>query len=185
MINVIVDQNTANVNVVASKMCPFCGCDPCDCNWGLDELFKNGRSAFSASVASGVSGCFGSSHIPTIEDLRLPDFDSIFNSFGTGTKDSYARSYQSVIIDKNFKVQELVKIISEIDEKLIRNVKIFDLYEGETIPGDKKSVALSVTIQSLEKSLNDQDLENINNLIISTVESTIFKVEKLCNEPSI
>ena len=75
------------------------------------------------------------------------------------------------IIDKNFKVQELVKIISEIDEKLITNVKIFDLYQGENIPGDKKSVALSVTIQSLDKSLNDQDLENINNLIISTVES--------------
>ena len=75
------------------------------------------------------------------------------------------------IIDKNFKVQELVKIISEIDDKLITNVKIFDLYQGENIPGDKKSVALSVTIQSLEKSLNDQDLENINNLIISTVES--------------
>ena len=33
------------------------------------------------------------------------------------------------IIDKNFNVQELVKIISEIDEKLITNVKIFDLYE--------------------------------------------------------
>ena len=75
------------------------------------------------------------------------------------------------IIDKNFKVQELVKIISEIDEKLIRNVKIFDLYQGENIPGDKKSVALSVTIQSLDKSLNDQDLEKINNLIISTVET--------------
>ena len=75
------------------------------------------------------------------------------------------------IIDKNFKVQELVKIISEIDEKLITNVKIFDLYQGENIPGDKKSVALSVTIQSLDKSLNDQDLEKINNLIISTVET--------------
>ena len=109
MINVIVDQNAANVNVVASNMCPFCGCDPCDCDWGLNELFKNGRSAFSASVASRVSGCFSSPHIPTIEDLRLPDFDSIFNSFGTGTKDSYARSYQSVIIDKNYKVGDLVK----------------------------------------------------------------------------
>ena len=75
------------------------------------------------------------------------------------------------IMDKNFKVQELVKIISEIDEKLITNVKIFDLYQGENIPGDKKSVALSVTIQSLDKSLNDQDLEKINNLIISTVET--------------
>tara|TARA_B100000900_G_scaffold56820_1_gene42514 strand:+ start:1150 stop:3558 length:2409 start_codon:yes stop_codon:yes gene_type:complete len=75
------------------------------------------------------------------------------------------------IIDKNFNAQKLVKIISEIDESLIKNVRIFDLYEGENIPEDKKSIALSVTIQSFEKSLNDQDLEKINNLIISTVES--------------
>ncbi len=75
------------------------------------------------------------------------------------------------IIDKNFKAQELVKIISEIDETLIKNVKIFDLYEGENIPNNKKSIALNVTIQSFKKSLNDQDLEKINKLIISTVES--------------
>ena len=65
----------------------------------------------------------------------------------------------------------MVKIISEIDENLIKNVKVFDLYEGQNIPEDKKSIALSVTIQSFEKSLSDQDLEKINNLIISTVES--------------
>ena len=75
------------------------------------------------------------------------------------------------IIDKNFNAQELVKIISEIDENLIKNVKVFDLYEGQNIPEDKKSIALSVTIQSFEKSLSDQDLEKINNLIISTVEN--------------
>ena len=75
------------------------------------------------------------------------------------------------IIDKDFDAQELVKIISEIDESLIKNVKIFDLYVGENIPKDKKSIALSVTIQSFEKSLNDHDLEKINDLIISTVQN--------------
>ena len=75
------------------------------------------------------------------------------------------------IIDKNLNVQELVKIIYKIDNNLIKNVKVFDLYEGENIPSDKKSIALNVTIQSLQKSLNEKDLEKINNLIISTVES--------------
>jgi len=75
------------------------------------------------------------------------------------------------VIDKNFKVQDLVNIISEIDKNLIRSVKVFDVYEGEKIPNDKKSIALNVTIQSLEKTLNDEDLEKVNQLIISTVES--------------
>ncbi len=75
------------------------------------------------------------------------------------------------VIDKNFKVQELVNIISEIDKNLIRSVKVFDVYEGEKIPNDKKSIALNVTIQSSEKTLNDEDLEKVNKLIISTVET--------------
>ena len=75
------------------------------------------------------------------------------------------------VIDKNFKVQELVNIISEIDKSLIRSVKVFDVYEGEKIPNNKKSIALNVTIQSSEKTLKEEDLEKINQIIISTVES--------------
>ena len=75
------------------------------------------------------------------------------------------------VIDKNFKVQDLVNIISEIDKNLIKSVRVFDVYEGENIPNDKKSIALNVTIQSSEKTLNDEDLEKVNKLIISTVET--------------
>ena len=75
------------------------------------------------------------------------------------------------VVDKNFKAQDLIEIISSIDKDLIKTVKIFDIYEGENIPHDKKSIALNVTIQSSEKTLDENDLEKINNLIILTVET--------------
>ena len=75
------------------------------------------------------------------------------------------------VVDKNIKAQDLIKLIISIDKNLIKSVKVFDVYEGENIPSNKKSIALNVTIQSSEKTLNDSDLEKINNLIISTVES--------------
>ena len=75
------------------------------------------------------------------------------------------------IIDKNFKSQELVDLIKLVDNKLIKSVRVFDVYEGENIPEGKKSIALNVTIQSTEKTLNETGLENINKLIISMVES--------------
>ena len=75
------------------------------------------------------------------------------------------------ILDKNFKVQELIEIISNIDKELIKSVKVFDVYEGQNIPEGKKSIALNITIQSAEKTLNEEDLNNINQLIISNVES--------------
>ena len=49
---------------------------------------------------------------------------------------------------------------------LISNIKVFDVYEGDNIPENQKSIAISVTIQSFEKTLNENDLEKINNLII-------------------
>ncbi len=75
------------------------------------------------------------------------------------------------ILDKKISVQDLVSVISNIDKNLISNIKVFDVYEGDNIPENQKSVAISVTIQSLEKTLTDNDLEKTNNLIIETVEN--------------
>jgi len=75
------------------------------------------------------------------------------------------------VIDKTFKVQNLVKIILDVDKNLIKSVKVFDVYEGENIETNKKSIALNVTIQSSEKTLKEEDLEKINQKIISTVET--------------
>ena len=74
------------------------------------------------------------------------------------------------VLNKNFQVQELIKIISNIDQDLIRGIKVFDIYEGDNIPDGQKSIALNVTIQSSEKTLKEKDLDRINQLIISTVE---------------
>jgi len=75
------------------------------------------------------------------------------------------------VVDKKINAQDLIQLIISIDKDLIKSVKVFDVYEGENIPKDKKSIALNVTIQSSEKTLNDNDLEKINNQIILMVES--------------
>ena len=65
----------------------------------------------------------------------------------------------------------MIEIIRNVDKELIKSVKVFDVYEGENIDEAKKSIALNVTIQSLEKTLNEENLNKITQLIISTVES--------------
>jgi len=75
------------------------------------------------------------------------------------------------IINKNVSSQDLVNAISGVDQNLISNIRVFDIYEGDNIPENQKSIAISVTIQSSEKTLNDIDLEKINKLIIDTVEN--------------
>jgi phenylalanyl-tRNA synthetase beta chain len=75
------------------------------------------------------------------------------------------------VVDRNVEAQDLINAISSVDQNLISNVKVFDVYEGENIPNNQKSIAINLTIQSSEKTLNDSDLEKINNLIIETVEN--------------
>ena len=73
------------------------------------------------------------------------------------------------VLDKIFKVGTLEKIIREVDENLIQNVSTFDIYEGENIPNDKKSVAINVTLQAIDKTLTESDLDEISRRIIDTV----------------
>jgi len=61
--------------------------------------------------------------------------------------------------------------VSNVDKNLICNIKVFDVYEGDNIPENQKSIAISVTIQSQEKTLKEADLDQINKSIIETVEN--------------
>ena len=77
------------------------------------------------------------------------------------------------IVNKNVNAQDIINTISSVDQSLVRNIKVFDVYEGDNIPDNHKSIAINVTIQSLEKTLNDNDLEKINKSIIDAVENKI------------
>ena len=92
------------------------------------------------------------------------------------TKKSFkASDYQkserdfAFVVDKIFKIGALEKIIREVDETLIQSVTTFDVYQGDNIPKDKKSVAISVTLQAIDKTLTENDLEQISKRIIDTV----------------
>ena len=75
------------------------------------------------------------------------------------------------IVNKDINAQDLINAVSSVDKSMIKNIKVFDVYEGDNIPENLKSIAISVTIQSFEKTLNDGDLDKINKLIIETVEN--------------
>jgi phenylalanyl-tRNA synthetase beta chain len=89
-------------------------------------------------------------------------------SFETSDYQKSERDF-AFVIDKIFKIGALEKIIREVDDNLIQSVSTFDVYEGENIPKDKKSVAINVTLQAIDKTLSENDLEEISKKIIDTV----------------
>ncbi len=107
-----------------------------------------------------------------LDNLKLPknSLNNLKSKFVTSDFQKSERDF-AFVVNKTVKAQDLINAILSVDQNLISNIKVFDVYEGENIPENKKSIAISVTIQSSEKTLNDNDLENINNSIIKTVEN--------------
>ena len=107
-----------------------------------------------------------------LDNLKLPvkTLNDQKNKFNVSDYQKSERDF-AFIINKDVNAQDLINAIASVDKNLISNIKVFDVYEGDNIPENQKSIAISVTIQSIEKTLNDNDLESINKLIIETVEN--------------
>ena len=75
----------------------------------------------------------------------------------------------SFLIDNELNVEDLVNEIKSVDKILIQKISVFDVYQGNNIPKDKKSVSLSILIQPADKSLTDDDLEKLSSQIIDSV----------------
>ena len=107
-----------------------------------------------------------------LDNLKLPK-KSLKDQKTKYSVSDYQKSERdfAFIVDKRINVQDLVNVISNVDKNLISNIKVFDVYEGDNIPENQKSIAISVTIQSQEKTLKEADLDQINKSIIETVEN--------------
>ena len=75
----------------------------------------------------------------------------------------------SFLFPKFAKVNDITNKIKQINKKIIKKITIFDVYEGEKLPKDKKSIALRVLLQPQEKTFTDEEIENISNQIIDLV----------------
>ena len=78
----------------------------------------------------------------------------------------------SFIIDREIFSIEIVNLIKSLDKKLIKNVRVFDQFEGKDIENGKKALAIEVTIQSEEKTLTENELENISELVIKKIKQS-------------
>ena len=74
------------------------------------------------------------------------------------------------VIDEKYSSGEIINFVKKIDKELIKNVKIFDVYQGENITQGKKSIAFSVTLEPKDKTLSEKDIEEVSKKIISIVQ---------------
>jgi phenylalanyl-tRNA synthetase beta chain len=76
------------------------------------------------------------------------------------------------IIDKKFEAEKIINALFNVDKKLIKKIRIFDVFQGGNIEKNKKSVALNLVIQSQDKTLNDKEIDELSNKIIQTMQKS-------------
>ena len=76
----------------------------------------------------------------------------------------------AVLVPRLVRVEEVLNKIEEAGGNLIRDIDLFDIYEGEELPEDKKNLAFHIIYQSENRTLSSEEIDEIQNKIISALE---------------
>jgi len=101
----------------------------------------------------GKSGKRGSSRPPLI----LSPFQPIERDF-------------AFVVDAQISAADVVRAVRKIDQALIADVRVFDVFSGGNLEQGKKSLAINVVLQPMETTLTDADIENIGAKVVDSVE---------------
>lgn len=72
------------------------------------------------------------------------------------------------VADRTLAAGDLMRAVKGADKTHIKQVRIFDVYEGDRIDADKKSVAVSVTLEPQSQTFSDKEIESICEKIVTT-----------------
>ncbi len=87
----------------------------------------------------------------------LPKFPAITRDF-------------AFLCDDELEVAEIEKVMKRAGGKMLRGIKLFDVYRGKQIEAGKKSVAFSVSLRADDRTLTDEEADKAVNKILSALE---------------
>jgi phenylalanyl-tRNA synthetase beta chain len=79
----------------------------------------------------------------------------------------------ALLINNEITFADIQKTAAESESKLLKNVALFDVYEGKNLPEGKKSYAISFYLQDEEKTLNDRQIDDIMQKIQKNLENKL------------
>lgn len=79
----------------------------------------------------------------------------------------------ALLVDKQVEFAEIEKIAYATEKKLLKEVKLFDVYEGKNLEEGKKSYAVNFLLQDETKTLNDKQIDAIMNKLIGNLQTKL------------
>lgn len=79
----------------------------------------------------------------------------------------------ALLIDHNVTMAQIDKVVRDSEKRLLRDVTLFDVYEGKNLEPGKKSYAIAITLQDDEKTLQDKQIESVMEKIINNLKKQL------------
>jgi len=76
----------------------------------------------------------------------------------------------ALLLDDSISYQSIVDVVKANAPGILRDVKVFDVYEGEKLPKGKKSIALGLILQDFSRTLEDVEIETVTESIVAALE---------------
>lgn len=161
-----------------------CGAPNVQISRDVPSYYHPGRSG-SLKLGNNVLAYFGEIHPAVLDEMKIDIPVAGFEVFiqnipetrkkGTNKPMVKLSAFQPVrrdfafIVDQTVTTEDVVRTAKAADKNLIQDIDVFDVYAGKGIDPGKKSVAIAVTIQPVEKTLTDAELEGLSKKIVDAV----------------
>jgi phenylalanyl-tRNA synthetase beta chain len=160
-----------------------------DCNLDVQNLpnyFHPTRSA-CIKFKGKILGYFGEIHPEISQYFDLPNnivaFECLIDNMPLEdekiARNEIISDFQPVlrdfafILDESIMASNISQLIKNLDKHLIKDVHIFDVYQGKGIMPGKKSVAISVKLQAQDRTLNNEEIQKISDQIINIIKQKL------------
>ena len=79
----------------------------------------------------------------------------------------------ALLVDNNVEFAQIEQIARQTEKKLLKQVVLFDVYEGDKLPAGKKSYAVNFILQDAEKTMNDKQIDAIMQKLIQNLKKQL------------
>lgn len=148
-----------------------------------NPMFHFGRTA-NLMKDGECLGTIGEIHVDISQNYNIKervyigqlDFDKIIELTNQEVKYKALPKYPgmardlALVVSEDVLVGDIEKVISRYGDGLIEKIELFDIYTGSQIPEGMKSVAYSIMYRSYDRTLRDDEVNNIQNSIIKDLE---------------
>lgn len=141
---------------------------------GIDYLVNGKKVAHLSQVATEVLKKFDIDQDVYYAEIYLPNIMEHLTAkpqlkYHDISKFPSVRRDLALLLDSEITYEQVENIVIQTDDKLIKSVNLFDVYEGDKLPSGKKSYAISILLQDENKTMNDKQIDKIMNKMIQSL----------------